>query len=93
MTTLGTRARHFRKSFLLDTRREMTHCATPGRPIQFYSNEPRGAVKSKRVGRKVNGEGLQFPRRTSQSCHHVVKGACDIVHHTPLTFFMEIAEQ
>lgn len=71
----------------------MTHCVAPRRPIQFYSNEPRGAVKSKRVGRKVNGEGLQFPRRTSQSRHRIVKGACDIAHHTPPTFFMEIAEQ
>lgn len=67
----------------------MTHCAGPRWPIQFYSNEPRGAVKSKRVGRKVNRDGLQFPRRAFQSRHHIVKGACDIAHSIHLRHFSQ----
>lgn len=67
ITTLVTRCTSLREiAFARHEARNDPLCSAVAerRPIQFYPNEPCDAVKSKRVGRRVNGKGFQFPRRT-----------------------------
>lgn len=64
----------------------MTHCAAPRRPMQFYSNEPRGAVKSKRVDRKVNGRACNF--RDVHPSHVIIQSKAPAIQRTiPLDIF------
>jgi len=84
ITTLVTRCTSLREiAFARHEARNDPLCSAVAerRPIQFYPNEPCDTVKSNRVGRRVNGEGLQFPRRTFLSYRHIVKGVRDIAHH------------